>query len=262
MTKTVEPSASEAAFTCPHCGAYTSQTWYALHATMREGDSRTPNFPDSTFVEDIKKADMTQEMKESLYEFIENTQSGLVFIDSVKGGKYHYLDVSNLNISRCYVCRKFAVWVFKSLAFPPTRTGPTPNEDLPADTLRDYEEASAILSLSPRGAAALLRLAIQKLCGHLGEKGKNIDDDIAALVRNGLSPMIQKALDSVRVTGNEAVHPGTLDLRDEPETAHRLFKLVNVIAEQMISNPKHVEEAYGKLPEVKRKAIETRDKPT
>jgi hypothetical protein len=34
---------------------------------------------------------------------------------------------------------------------------------------------------------------------------------------------------------------------------------VNIITEQMISNPKHVKELYDKLPESKRKAIEERD---
>lgn len=105
----------------------------------------------------------------------------------------------------------------------------------------------------------MLRLAIQKLCFELGGKGKKIDDDIGSLVRKGLSPGVQQALDAVRVIGNEAVHPGTLDLRDDSDTAGRLFDLVNIITEQMISNPKHVKELYDKLPEFKRKAIEERD---
>lgn len=115
----------------------------------------------------------------------------------------------------------------------------------------DYEEAGTILNLSPRGAAALLRLAIQKLCAALGEKGKNIDDDIASLVNKGV--------DAVQVIGNEAVHPGTLDLRDDRDTTRKLFDLVNIIAEQMISIPKHIEEVYAKIPEEKRKAIDKRD---
>jgi len=138
-------------------------------------------------------------------------------------------------------------------------TGPEPNSDLPPDVLRDSEEASRVVSESPRGAAALLRLGIQKLCASLGEKGQNIDDDIASLVKKGLKPMVQQALDAVRVIGNEAVHPGTLDLKDDRDTALRLFGLVNIIAEQMISNPKHVQDLYEKLPESKRKAIEKRD---
>jgi hypothetical protein len=149
--------------------------------------------------------------------------------------------------------------VYDRLVHPTGSTAPPANEDLPPEVLQDYEEAGRIAAESPRGAAALLRLAIQKLCIHLGEKGKNIDDDIASLVKKGLNPTTQKALDAVRVIGNEAVHPGTLDLKDDRDIAIKLFKLVNVIAEQMISNPKHVEEVYGQLPEGKRKAIEKRD---
>jgi len=89
-----------------------------------------------------------------------------------------------------------------------------PNPDLPDELFRDFDEAREIVDGSLRGAAALLRLVIRKLCAHLGEKGKDINADIASLVAKGLNPLVQKALDVVRVIGNEAVHPGTIDLRD------------------------------------------------
>ncbi|OQW39268.1 MAG: hypothetical protein A4S12_02345 [Proteobacteria bacterium SG_bin5] len=123
----------------------------------------------------------------------------------------------------------------------------------------DYEEAGTLLQLSPRGAAALLRLSIQKLCKELGEKGRNIDDDIAALVKKGLDPRVQQALDVVRVIGNNAVHPGQIDLRDDRATAEKLFGLVNLIAEIMISQPKHVADMYESLPQNARDAIKRRD---
>jgi hypothetical protein len=144
--------------------------------------------------------------------------------------------------------------------YPPLRVGIEPNVDLPPDILRDYDEARSILDASPRGAAALLRLAIQKLCAHLGEAGKNINDDIASLVKKGLDKRVQQALDIVRVVGNDAVHPGQIDLRDDRDAATKLFGLVNLIAEKMITEPKHVEALYGSLPEVKRQAIEKRDR--
>ena len=142
---------------------------------------------------------------------------------------------------------------------PQQRKAPLPNPDLPPDIQADYEEAGAILSLSPRGSAALLRLGIQKLCKHLGGKGENINDDVALLVKNGLPKQVQQALDSIRVIGNEAVHPGQIDLRDDSQTAERLFELVNIIADVMISQPKKVSEIYNKLPQSKIKAIEQRD---
>lgn len=82
----------------------------------------------------------------------------------------------------------------EKLVFPPERQGETPNPDLPEDIQRDFEEARAILNLSPRGASALLRLAIQKLCIHLGEKENNHDDAIGSLVKKGLLPNVQKGL--------------------------------------------------------------------
>jgi hypothetical protein len=111
---------------------------------------------------------------------------------------------------------------------PALRTGVVPNPDLPDELFADFNEPREIVNASPRGAAALLRLVIQKLCGHLGEKGKNTDDDIASLVAKGLNPLVQQALDVVRVIGNEAVHPGAIDLKDDRDTALRLFQVVNV----------------------------------
>jgi hypothetical protein len=261
-SKTVAPSIHETAFNCPHCGAYTSHTWFHLHASERKGDSRTPGLPDPNALDEIKQdKKISDELKERLIRYFEKTNTRRVFFERLKDGKYIYLDVYNLHLSRCFACSEITVWVYDQPVFPAANTAPSPNSDLPPDILRDYQEAGTVLSVSPRGAAALLRLAIQKLCIGLGEKGKSIDDDIAALVRKGLSPVVQKALDSVRVIGNEAVHPGTIDLRDDAETALSLFRAVNVIAEQLISNPKHVAEIYGKLPPAKREAIQRRDAP-
>jgi hypothetical protein len=146
------------------------------------------------------------------------------------------------------------------MVFPPEKQGVQPNQDLPDDINQDFEEARAIVGRSPRGAAALLRLCIQKLFVHLGEKGKNLDKDIANLVSKGLNPTIQKALDIVRVIGNESVHPGVIDLNDDRDTANKLFDLVNIIADQMITHPKNVTKLYNdKIPEEKRKAIDDRD---
>jgi hypothetical protein len=95
----------------------------------------------------------------------------------------------------------------------------------------------------------------------LGESGKNIDNDIASLVKKGLDARVQKALDIVRVIGNEAVHPGQMDLRDDRDTATELFRLVNLVADIMISQPKAIDAMYSGLPASKLKGIVDRDKP-
>ena len=105
----------------------------------------------------------------------------------------------------------------------------------------------------------MIRLAIQMLCKCLGKSGKNLNDDIRDLVADGLDRRIQKSLDIVRVIGNNAVHPGQIDLMDNRATAESLFGLLNLIAEKMISEPKHVDEIYAGLPESARKAIDKRD---
>lgn len=65
---------------------------------------------------------------------------------------------------------------------------------------------------------------------------------------------------AVRVIDNNAVHPGSIDLRDDRATAESLFRLLNLISENMISEPKHVDKIYATLPPNVLAAIETRDK--
>jgi len=133
---------------------------------------------------------------------------------------------------------------------------------MPEDVKADYEEARSIFAQSPRGAGALLRLAIQKLVIALGESGDELNESIGKLAKKGLRTSIQKALDVVRVVGNNAVHPGVLDVKDNPEMALSLFKLTNLIVEDMITKPKEVSQLYEALPKGAKDAIAKRDKGT
>ena len=133
--KSVTPSIQETAFDCPHCGAYTTQTWYEVFAKRRPDEYRTPSLVTAQFLEKIR-ADK---------------------------------------------------------AFP--------SEEKEAPLKRFQKELSGLVCLNAQAKA----------------------------------------------------------LKDDRDTAIKLFDLVNIIAEQMISIPKHVEEVYGKIPEEKRKAIDRRD---
>jgi Domain of unknown function (DUF4145) len=163
--------------------------------------------------------------------------------------------------SHCTSCLEVAAWHNRTLVVPRVSTIPAPPADLPPDCSTDYEEAREIFQASPRGAAALLRLVIQKLMIHLGLPGNNINADIGTLVQRGLSPRVQQALDVCRVVGNNAVHPGSLDLNADPEIAHSLFGLINFIVEDQITRPAEVESLFKGLPDGARDAIEKRDAP-
>ena len=163
-------------------------------------------------------------------------------------------------VSDCESCSFPTIWLGDKIVYPIYATAEPPNEDLPEGIKMDYEEARTIADRSPRGAAALLRLSIQKLCIHLGQSGKNINADIAALVEKGLPPRVQQALDSVRVIGNEAVHPGSIDLVDDRDTVNALFKVVNFIAAKMLTEHREIEELYATLPNDKIAAIDRRDR--
>jgi hypothetical protein len=164
----------------------------------------------------------------------------------------------DLGLGKCDHCQESTVWVGKIQVFPDVTNAPHPNEDLPELILELYSEAASISTKSPRGAAALLRLAVQFLCKELGESGENINNDIASLVNKGLPIEIQQSLDFVRVIGNNAVHPGQIDT-DNPEVVNKLFGLVNIIAEYRISMPKRVAGLYGTLPQQVREQIQKRD---
>jgi len=163
-------------------------------------------------------------------------------------------------ISSCESCKGTTIWFGDKIIFPYNSTVEPPNIDLPEDIKNDYNEAATIVNMSPRAAAALLRLSIQKLCKYLGENGKDINNDIKELVKKGLPNKVQEALDSVRVIGNEAVHPGEIDLKDNLEIAYKLFKLVNFITTKLITEPKEIDAIYNTLPPSKIESIRNRDK--
>ena len=159
----------------------------------------------------------------------------------------------------CDHCHKSSYWYHERMVIPSHSTAPVAHEDFPDGPKADYDEAREIAGLSPKAAAALLRLCLQKLMVELGEKGKNINDDIQSLVKKGVPEFVQQALDFCRVVGNNAVHPGEIVIDDTPEIALALFEMLNVIVEHRIAMPKRIREQYNELPEAARRAIEKRD---
>lgn len=250
------PSIKLGAFDCPTCHVYTTQSWYRLSA-LQFARGELPLVVSEAYFERIKRE--SKSPAKEIEDYIDRAQPLLNGKPRIESNDSYGKIMSNMAVSRCYNCDNIAVWVYDHLVFPLTADFPQANNDTPEHIKKDYEEAGMIVGLSPRGSAAIMRLAIQKLCKELGERGKNVNDDIASLVRKGLDKRVQQALDVVRVIGNEAVHPGQIDLNDDRETAYLLFGLFNLIVEKTISEPNHVARIYASLPADKLASISHRD---
>jgi hypothetical protein len=185
MSKRVEPSTKESAFNCPHCGALAAQGWYSVMAD--KVSAKVPFIAPPDILDRIAaNKDLDAETKAKWKQHFERALLGDVFFRREDDGKYLYDSVTNLHLSECFNCHGFSIWLHDRIIYPSMRAGVEPNDDLDADIKRDFEEARSILDQSPRGAAALLRLALQKLCKQLGESGDNIDKRHCQPRRQGL----------------------------------------------------------------------------
>jgi Domain of unknown function (DUF4145) len=261
------PSIRKKAFDCPKCGAFADQTWYDVYSKKiwRKDDDNnlpyvaTPAWFERISAEQAAEYDDEKKIPKEMLDILKRQTTGEVYLDGSSEHK-SVERVNNLNLSQCRSCKGYSLWRQEQVIYPNSKFKLEPNIDLAEDIKQDFNEACAVLETSARSAAALLRLCIQKLCKQLGLPGKDLNKDISELVKRGINAKVQRALDIVRVIGNESVHPGTIDLRDNRETAEQLFQLVNMIAFDMITHPKELDKLYSELPEAKRKAIEERDK--
>lgn len=223
------PEHAKGQFHCPHCSVFAKQRWSHLSAI---GDAYT-----------------------------KHSQYGVTYRSNIFSltPMSHQLE-EKWSISFCEHCNAPVIWLNTVIVYPKKIIVSAPNKDLNEDIQNDYMEAAKIFGDSARSSAALLRLALQKLCKQLGEKGDNINEDIKNLVKKGLNPQIQKSLDILRITGNNAVHPGEINIEEKPELVLKLFELISFIAEKMITEPKEIEGFYEELPENAKEQIKERDK--
>lgn len=149
------------------------------------------------------------------------------------------------------------------MIFPSGSNIPMPHTDMPESVKEIYNEAREIAWQSPRAAAALLRLALEKLTEELWETEWKINTRIGNLKKKWLPEKAIQALDIVRITANEwGSHLGQIDLTgaDNAEIVNKLFFLLNFIVEHVITVNNELDAMYDALPEDKKKGIENRDK--
>lgn len=223
MPKLIVPSFMQDVFTCPFCDVTAKQEWY--------GNSHAEH---------------------AYYGLSEYTLQESLKLDSSE--LIHVDGLDTWLFAKCANCEELSVWHNSEMVYPEHCPVAEPNPDMPEIVENKYREAAKVASLSPVSAAALLRLALQLLLADIlgSESTGNIHDDIDTLKERQLDSSLIRALDIIRITGNESVHPGTIDLNESKEDALYLFDLLNMICDQCYTQPRRMREMYEKLPENKR----------
>lgn len=222
MPKYISPKRLLKVFTCPYCDVTAVQNWYGNNTAIS-----------------------AKEWKEEETDELHLHFSGPVISDEI---------ISEWLYSKCESCNQVSVWFKDEMMHPFSCVVGEPNQDMPDNVRRRYVEASKVVELSPVSAAALLRLALQLLLKEVlqGESTGNIYEDIQILKNRPIDSSLIKAFDIIRISGNESVHPGTLDLTEKKDDALYLFDLLNMICDQFFTQPRKMQEMYEKMPESKR----------
>ena len=214
--KFIPPTYNENAFNCPHCEAYAHQKWIDNHSLLQ-------------WQYGFLRLNLNLfEREPDFHNIIKRNQEGIMITQLS----------SRISWAICMRCSKASIWLNKKMLFPDSIEVSMPNEDLDDEIKEVYMEAASVLQKSPCSAAALLRLALEKLCRQLDCKGKDLYENIGHLAEKGLPQDVEDAMDSIRNVGNKAIHSGKIDLRDDDKTAKVLFDLINFISEEMLTKPK------------------------
>jgi hypothetical protein len=138
------------------------------------------------------------------------------------------------------------------LVFPANIIRTVPPE-VPITVRNDFEEASAVLSISDKASAALSRRCLQNMLNQRSFKGKDLNAQID-LVLKSLPTEIGNNLDAIRQIGNFAAHPMKYQVTDEivdvePEEASWNLDVLEQLFDYFYVQPKLAEDKRKKLDE-------------
>jgi Domain of unknown function (DUF4145) len=150
--------------------------------------------------------------------------------------------------AQCVLCGGRSYWIDGELVWPHPTLGLPPPEDLPEDLRALYDEARAVAPISPRAAAALLRLLVDSLVGSLGATDGTLTVRIARLAAEGHLPtQVVEGLTAARVHGSASLRPGEIDpdAEDDPGVVLLLCRLVDTIVDTAITLRRQRAELVG-----------------
>jgi len=239
MIKEFQPSLDKEAFNCPRCGVLCPHKHYMVRR------NRAGNYSEINLME------------------IETDQKKLIGKPRIQpiNASTERRRTWDLYITLCTHCHDYTIWENENIIFPFETTIPEASADMPDEVKSIYLEAQLVYQHSPRASSALLRLAIETLIPELDYaiKKDKLFKMIGQLVKEDIPKHVQKGLDGLRYYGNKGIHTAEIDMQDDRETVIFLFKLCNMIVDELISKKKEINDFYEVLPDRFRSSIEERD---
>lgn len=180
------------------------------------------------------------------------------FNSSHAGAKGYYNSQIELSFYKCPQCGNYTIFANGTGALvkdvnmiikPNSRAKQFPDY-IPLAILNDYNEACAIVNLSPKSSATLSRRCLQGMIRDFwGISKSRLFDEINAL--EGKVPITQwKVIDAVRKIGNIGAHMEkdiNLIVDIEPDEAQKLIKLIEHLIEQWYINRHEQELLYADI---------------
>lgn len=169
----------------------------------------------------------------------EDSAVKIIFILCPSCKEYTIAVVGVGKITNAYNCR-----------FKPSCLAKQFPEYIPSQIREDYEEACAIVDLSPKASATLSRRCLQGMIRNFwGITKSRLVDEIDAL-HDKIPAQQWRVLDGVRRIGNIGAHMEkdiNLIVEIEPSEAQKLLKLIEHLLEQWYINRHEQEQLYADI---------------
>ncbi|MEX5397184.1 DUF4145 domain-containing protein [Streptococcus sp. ZJ93] len=152
-------------------------------------------------------------------------------------------DLITLQIMDCPNCREVSIDIIgvgsqfpnRTVHFHPISQAKQYPDYIPKGIVEDYEEAHAILNLSPKASATLSRRCLQGMIRDFwGITKATLFDEIKAL-SDKVDPSTKTVLDALRKLGNIGAHPEkdvNLIIDIEPNEALKLLKFIELLMQK------------------------------
>jgi hypothetical protein len=233
MAKDFTPDISKSIWTCPYCQATVQQ--FDLGIVIQF----TSSFPHQPYYETLFNGTQCSHCARVMIWHIDSSESG-------------FLQRQN---QKLYLQHTDSGSIKAKIIYPETRSiGESPNEDIPPEIQKIYEEARAVAPHSLRAANALLRTVLEKMVIGNGGEGAKLYHKIKNLAdKNVITGQWAETLQNVRILGNEAAHPGEINFDEEVDAAftNSIFSCINAFAQQTYTRKREDAELAKKAAELK-----------